>query len=196
MRDRRPGSLDRARDSARLVGIDVSEVAISEARERALKLGLGDAAEYRRSGFEATGLPAASVDGAFSVDALVYASDIMAALREIVRILRPGARFVATTFEIDPDRARQRGVTVDSAQQDYRPALEAAGLQIHTYQATPGWHERLAATYHGLTDAAQDLRREVDATALKVLLAELSRGVEDRVTTRRVFIAAEKTIAQ
>lgn len=182
-----------AREAAvRLIGIDVSEIAITEARDRALKLNLHDRAEYRRSSFEQTGLPPASVDGAFSVDALVYASDIAATTREIARILRRGARFVGTTFEIDPKVAERLGVPVQGALQDYRPALQAAGLRIVTYEETPGWAERLRATYQALFGEKERLVADAGATALKVLLSELSRGTDDKLTKRRVFITAER----
>jgi ubiquinone/menaquinone biosynthesis C-methylase UbiE len=177
---------------ASLIGIDVSEAAVAEARERALRLGLDDKADYRRSAFDATGLAPASVDGAFSVDALVYASDITATMREIARILRPGARFVGTTFEIDSTVAEGLGLPVQLALQDYRPALEAAGLRIVTYEETPGWAERLRATYQALRSERERLVGDAGATAVKVLLSELSRGAEDKLTKRRVFITAER----
>jgi ubiquinone/menaquinone biosynthesis C-methylase UbiE len=177
---------------ASLIGIDVSEAAVAGARERALKLRLDDKAEYRRSGFDATGLPPASVDGAFSVDALVYSSDIAATMREIARILRPGARFVGTTFEIDSTVAERLGLPVQGALQDYRPTLQAAGLRLVTYEETPGWAQRLRATYQALVSGKERLVADVDATALKVLLSELSRGADDQLTRRRVFITAER----
>jgi SAM-dependent methyltransferase len=177
---------------ARLIGIDVSEIAISEARNRALKLNLHDRVDYRRSSFEQTGLPSASVDGAFSVDALVYSSDIAATMREIARILRPGARFAGTTFEIDSLVAERLGLPVQGALQDYRPALEAAGLRIITYAETPGWAERLRATHQALVSEKDRLVMDAGATASKVLLSELSRGVEEQLTKRRVFITTER----
>jgi ubiquinone/menaquinone biosynthesis C-methylase UbiE len=182
-----------AREAAvRLIGIDVSEIAIVEARNRALKLNLHDRADYRRSSFEQTGLPPASVDGALSVDALVYASDIAATMREIARILRPGAAFVGTTFEIDSTVAESLGLPVQLALQDYRPTLEAAGLRIVTYAETPGWAERLRATYQALLSQKEHVEADTGATALKVLLSELARGADDKLTKRRVFMSAER----
>lgn len=176
----------------RLIGIDVSGIAIGEARDRALKLNLQDRADYRRSSFEQTGLPPASVDGAFSIDALVYASDIAATMREIARILRPAARFIGTTFEIDRTVAEGLDRPMPGALPDYRPILEAAGLRIVTYEETPGWAERLRATYRALVGEKERLVADVGATALKVLLAELSRGADDQLTKRRVFMTAER----
>jgi SAM-dependent methyltransferase len=57
-----------------------------------------------------TGLPDESLDAALSVDAPFYVADLLAALRETARVLRPGARFIFTLFEIDPIQAAQRPV--------------------------------------------------------------------------------------
>jgi ubiquinone/menaquinone biosynthesis C-methylase UbiE len=143
-----PGLWIARETGVRVIGLDASETAIAAARNRAQQLNLHDRADYRRSSFEQTGLPAASVDGAFSVDALVYASDTAAAMQEIARILRPSARFVGTTFEVDLKVASTLGLPAPSALEDYRPTLEAAGFRIVTYEETSGWAERLRATYH------------------------------------------------
>jgi SAM-dependent methyltransferase len=176
----------------RVIGIDVSETALAEARSRAQQLNLHDRADYRRSSFEQTGLPEASVDGAFSVDALVYASDTAAAMQEIARILRPSARFVGTTFEVDLKVASALGLPAPSALEDYRPTLEAAGFRIVAYEETSGWAERLRATYRALRAEKEPLVADTGETAFKVLLAELARGAEDKLTKRRVFITAER----
>ena len=47
---------------------------------------------------------AAAADGAISVDALQYAPDKRARLKEAARILRPGGRLVFTAFEVEPQR--------------------------------------------------------------------------------------------
>jgi len=87
--------------SASLVGIDFSPVAVTLAARRAPQfLGAGRA-EFRRATFECTGLPDASVEGAVSVDALPFAVDRLAALREALRILVPGGR-LAVTVRVSP----------------------------------------------------------------------------------------------
>jgi SAM-dependent methyltransferase len=76
--------------SASWVGIDFSPVAVELAVQRAPEFLGSGRAEFRRATFERTGLPDASVDGAASVDALPFAVDRVAALREVLRILVPG----------------------------------------------------------------------------------------------------------
>jgi len=87
--------------SARLVGLEISAKAVELATERIAEFfpGLAPGDErirFRQGTFEDTGLPDASVDGAVSMDALPFSPDHIAALRELRRILKPGARAVFT----------------------------------------------------------------------------------------------------
>ena len=187
-----PGLWLATQTGARLIGLDVSETAVAEARLRAVEVGLSNQVDYRRAGFEATGLPSASADGAFSVDALVYATDYAATMREIARILRPGARFVATTFEIDPGTAESLGVPVQDGLGDSRPILEAAGLQILAYEELVGSAQRLRATLNAVVNARDALVVDTGPIALKVFISELSRCADATFMKRRVFITAER----
>ncbi len=79
--------------SADLVGIDFSPVAISVASRRTPDFLAPDRATFHTATFDDTGLPDASAEGIVSVDALPFAPDRVAALREAWRILVPGGRF-------------------------------------------------------------------------------------------------------
>lgn len=57
---------------ARLVGVDLSAVAIERANERAGAPGLGDRASFTQGTFETTGLSSAGADAVMTVDALQY----------------------------------------------------------------------------------------------------------------------------
>lgn len=87
--------------SARLVGLDISPRAVELSTERipeffpALAPG-DDRVRFTVGTFEDTGLPDASVDGAVSMDAFPFSPDHIAALRELRRILKPGARAIFT----------------------------------------------------------------------------------------------------
>ena len=64
-----------------LIGIDLSPVALEQARRRAVAFGLSGRSRFQVGDFLATGLPAESVDGVMSIDALHFAPDKAAALR-------------------------------------------------------------------------------------------------------------------
>lgn len=176
---------------AALVGIDISPVAVARAAERAVTLGLAERARYQRGSFAVTELPGASLDAALSVDALFYAPDKLAALVETARILRPGTRFVFTTFEINRLQASQLPEVSDPVD-DYRPLLETAGFSIKAYEETPGWKERLQATHEVMLSSRAALIEEMGETPVKILLWELSLAVERAFCQRRISAVAER----
>jgi SAM-dependent methyltransferase len=85
-----------ARTGASLVGVDFSAVAIDVARS---KLRPGSDAQFVVGSITKTGLPAASVDAVVSVDAMQFVEPYVDGLRECLRILVPGGRFVLTGWE-------------------------------------------------------------------------------------------------
>ncbi|WP_394619954.1 class I SAM-dependent methyltransferase [Lentzea sp. JNUCC 0626] len=83
------------RSSCSLIGVDFSSVAVEQAS--------GGPGDFRVGTLEATGLPSASVDAVMVVDALQFAESKVGAMRECLRVLRPGGRLVVTCWQpVDP----------------------------------------------------------------------------------------------
>ena len=177
---------------ADLIGVDLSAVAMEKASARAETLGLGAQAEFRVGSFAATGLGDRSVDGATSEDALQYAPDKAAAMREVARILRPGGRIVFTAFELDPVRAAPMSVLSADPVADYRSCLADAGFDVDVYEEIAGWPEPVITTYSSVIAAKDDLVREMGEAAVNALLMEMSMTVEGRPYRRRVLAAATR----
>jgi SAM-dependent methyltransferase len=118
-----PGRWLARASGARLVGVDVSQVAVDIAAESAREyLGAGRA-DYRRGSFLATGLPAGCADGVLAIEALSMASDRPAALAELRRILRPGGRAMFTGAE-------RYGAHEPAGVFRWAPLIAAAGLDV------------------------------------------------------------------
>ncbi len=177
---------------ANLIGVDLSAVAVEKATTRAVALGLGAQAEFRVGSFAATGLADESADGATSEDALQYAPDKSAAMREVARILRPGGRFVFTAFELDAARAALLPVLSADPVEDYRPCLADAGFDLEAYEEIGGWPEPTIATYSSIIAAREDLVREMGEVAVAALLSEMMMTVEGRPYRSRVLVAATR----
>ena len=145
---------------ASLIGIDFSHVAIEHATQRAQAFGLADRSTFLQRDVAHTGLPDACLDGAMSVDVWLLLPDKPAAAREIVRILRPGGRFVFTTWASEqplpftPPRAG-----------GYPQLFREAGGVVETYEETADWERRQRAVFEGILAAQQ------------VLIAELGKVV-------------------
>jgi SAM-dependent methyltransferase len=123
---------------ARLVGIDFSGAALTEARHQAAQLHLDDV-EFRLGDLTSTGLPANSADAVLCIDAFHFAEPHSAAAAEIGRLLRPGGRLVLTSWEpvelgdpVLPQRLRHL---------DLSRELSTAGFVDIDVELRPDWSE-------------------------------------------------------
>jgi SAM-dependent methyltransferase len=117
---------------AHLVGLDFSPKGIALATRTAERFALSTPAHFRVASFDATGLPDGSADGVVSVDALPLALDRDAALRELRRVLRPGARAVFTAAK--PADDQPPGSSRTSAWPD---RVAGAGLELDHDEPRP-----------------------------------------------------------
>ena len=182
-----PGLWVARETGARLVGVDISKVALASAERRAAAMGMADRCAWIEGTFEATGLHDASLDGAMSVDAILFTPDKRAAGREFARILRPRGRLVFTNFDYSGQPAgRPRQVD------DHSPLLEEAGFEILAYDETEDWHDRLKATGEGLLEGVDALAAESgeDRDVVEADVREMNATLD--VITRRVFVVAER----
>jgi SAM-dependent methyltransferase len=182
-----PGLWVATQTDARLIGIDIAEAALSAARGRALALGIAERAEFRRGSFQDTGLSNASTNAVMSVDALLFAPDKLAAIRELARILVHRGRLVVTTW----DYWRQP-VGRPPQVPDHRPILQEAGFEVLSYDETSTWLQRQTRIDELMLLAIDELAAETGSDP-----AEVRQGVEEMhatlaCMTRRVLIVAER----
>jgi len=168
-----------------LVGIDMSSHALEAARRRADAMDLGERAEFRVGSFERTGLAAASMAGLVSVDALLFAPDKAAALAELRRVARPGARLVFTSWHYNEQPVGHRESTTT------RPLLEAAGFEVLAYEETEDWRRRATDTVAGLLENVEELaaEREEDVEVVRGRLKEMRATIP--AMRRRVMVTAQ-----
>lgn len=178
---------------AALVGVDLSQVGVTRASERAQELGLADRTRFQVGDITSTGLPEASFDAAMSVDVIWSVPDKLGALREAARILKPGARFTFTNWDRDrtpPGYLPPLG--------DHRPLLEQAGFEVETYQLQPEDSAQRRAIYEKLVAAEQGLIREMGDEAAARLMFEakgtlgLVDGIDYLAHSRRIYVVARR----
>ncbi|WP_051770868.1 class I SAM-dependent methyltransferase [Lentzea albidocapillata] len=122
------------RTGCRLVGVDFSAVAVRQARQAS------DGGDFRVGTLTATGLRAGSVDAVLIVDSVQFAESKQDALRECLRVLRPGGRLVVTCWqaaEPGDERVWRRIRELDLARQ-----LPEAGFTDTEVVDRPQWRER------------------------------------------------------
>ena len=172
---------------ARLVGIDYSSVAVQQARQRAAAFGLSGKADFLVSEITSIPLPDASLDAALSVDAFQLFPDQSAGLREMARILRPGASLVLTTWDASHPRAQG---TRHSSQ--YQTMLSEAGFVLASYEAIPDWEKTQGAVYAGMLAAQEALIAELGEAVANKLFFEAREFPARVAERRRVLIVARK----
>ena len=182
-----PGLWVASTAGASLLGVDISPTALDAARGRAAALGLGDWATYAQGSYESIPLEAGSARGVLGIDSLLFAPDKAAALEEIARVLGPGGRFVATTWDYHTQPVN-RPPQVD----DHRPLLIDAGFTVIAYDETPRWLENHRQLDALLMAAVDELAAESGESPeeTRAGLAEMAATVD--AMSRRVLIVAEK----
>jgi SAM-dependent methyltransferase len=124
----------------RLTGVDLSAVAVEQARRRAGLFGVEAAFEV--GAFDSTGLADAAADAVMSVDAMHFAADAVGAAAELFRICAPGGRLAITTWRVADGPPRLK--------RDIAGALKTAGWTLEAVEERPGWLELQAAFYRAV----------------------------------------------
>jgi ubiquinone/menaquinone biosynthesis C-methylase UbiE len=77
-------------DETTLYGLDPEETWVEGARERAVSLGQADRSEFRVGCAESLPWPDDSLDMVTCQTLLIHAASVESAVREMIRVLRPG----------------------------------------------------------------------------------------------------------
>jgi SAM-dependent methyltransferase len=182
-----PGLWVAATAGAALLGVDISPTALDAARRRAAALGLDDSATYAEGSYEAIPVEDNAARGVLGIDSLLFALDKAAAVREIARVLAPGGRLVATTWDYHAQPIN-RPPQVD----DHRPLLIEAGFSVISYDETPRWLENHRRVDTLMLAAVDEFAEETgeDPENIRAGLQEMAATVD--VMLRRVLIVAER----
>ncbi|WP_052809998.1 class I SAM-dependent methyltransferase [Streptomonospora alba] len=179
-----PGMWLADHSNVRLIGIDFSAAALTQATRRTTDFACGHRARFVLADLAATSLPDASTDAALSIDALQYPGDRRAAAAEAHRILRPGGRLVLTGWH--PHRPGDARLPPRHRHTDWPATLHREGFTHITVTTRPAWDSAYQAMYrlaleHG--DPGSD-------TALQGLQQEAQQRLPTAHLLQRVAVTA------
>ena len=171
------------RTGARLVGVDISTVAVEQGRASSARLLRAGRAQFQVGTLLASGLAAGVADGVMCVDAVQFAEPPLAALVEARRVLVPGGRLALSCWE-PADRYDER-VSARLRAVDLRRDLPAAGFVDVDVQDRPDW----LAAERRMWEQAVAVQADADP-AVRSLQAEGRRSLAAWGSLRRVFATA------
>jgi len=134
-------ALELARDyGVTVTGINISTVQVAEATRRAAEAGLTEAVTFRHGDWNSLDVPDGSFDAVVAMETLLYAEDLDAVLRGLLRVLRPGGRLSlteTTRWRMSPEDAASFAATFNArflySATEWVDALTAAGFEFHEY---------------------------------------------------------------
>ncbi len=152
-----------------VIGIDMTDAQLAKARRLADRDGFANA-RFERGYIEHAPVPDESASAVISNGVINLCSDKVAVFREIARILEPGGRM--SISDIVTERPLTEAIVCDvnlwssciggaMQQDDYRGAIEAAGLQVETVQENPA--------YHFISDSAQGATDTFGVKSISIL---------------------------
>lgn len=182
-----PGLWVAAETGASLLGVDISPTAVADAAKRAIALGLGGRARFAVGTFDAIPTESGAAAGLMSIDALLFAPDKAAAIEEFSRVLRPGGRLVATTWDY---KSQPQGRPPQLA--DHRPLLAEHGFSVLAYEETSEWEATQRRINALLLDSVEELAAETgeDPDEVRQGIVEMAATVD--TILRRVLILAQR----
>ncbi|GER85191.1 ubiquinone/menaquinone biosynthesis C-methyltransferase UbiE [Thermogemmatispora aurantia] len=140
---------------ARMIGMDITPEMLDLGRRKLVRLGLQDRIELRVGDAEHIDLPDNSVDGCCSAFMMRNVTDLRQALREMLRVVRPGGRMVCLEISHPPGK------------------LLGALFHLYFYRIAPLFGAIIGKAAEEYRYLPRSLTHFPDAPALKAIMEEV-----------------------
>lgn len=157
-----------------LTGIDVIEEAVAQAQSFQANFELAYPAQFEVGEFYKIPLPDQSVDAVISIDSLWAVPNKIQALIEVKRVMKPGARFIFTQWDL---------LKVESI-----PLLELSGLRFVSREDTPDWKRYQEEVYAKVLEQEAEIREEMGTGADMLLYEAQTSPPYLDLSVRRIYL--------
>lgn len=156
-----------------LTGIDIIPEAVAQAEEFKASFDLEYPATFMVGEFDAIPLPDQSVDSVISIDSLWAVPNKILALREVKRVMKPGAKFVFTHWDL---------LSTDPV-----ALLSLSGLTFVGREETPEWIGYQRKVYEGIQAHREELVAEMGEGANMLLHEATASPPYLDLSVRRIY---------
>lgn len=170
-----PGLKIAERLKCKLIGMDVIPEAVALADAFQQQFALSYPAQFVPGEFYHIPLPDQSVDAIICFDSIWAAPNKIQALIEAKRVMKPGASFIFTHWDL----LAQEAQTI--------PLLEQSGLSFVFREDTPNWIEYQNKVYEGILTHENELVAEMGAAAGMLLHEAKTSPPYLNLSVRRIY---------
>ena len=157
----------------RLLGVDVIPEAVRQANDFKHSFDLAYPASFEVGEFYKIPLENDSVDAVICIDALWAAPNKIQAMMEIKRVMKPGAKFIFTYWDL---------LAIESP-----PIMELSGLTYVSREETLDWKTFQQRVYAGILAHEAELVEEMGAGANMLLYEAKSSPAYLDISVRRIY---------
>ncbi len=157
----------------KLTGVDVIPEAVEQAEVFKTAFDLVYPAHFEVGEFFSLPLEDASVDAVICIDSLWASTNKIQALAEANRVMKPGAKFIFTYWDLH---------TVEAI-----PLLEQSGLKFISREDTPNWKEYQQRVYAGIEKYKDELVAEMGEGANMLLYEATASPPYLDLSVRRIY---------
>jgi ubiquinone/menaquinone biosynthesis C-methylase UbiE len=168
-----PGLWLAERLQAKLTGIDIIPEAVDHANRFKHQFDLGYPAEFEVGEFYKIPLPDQSMDAVISFDSLWAAPNKVQALFEVKRVMKPGAKFIFTYWDL---------LSLEAI-----PYFEMSGLKFIHREDTPDWKSYQNKVYEGILRYETELVAEMGSAANMLLYEAKASPPYLDLSVRRIY---------
>lgn len=176
-----PGLLIARKTGANYLGIDLSQNAINQAKDRVKNFDISCNIEFKVGDISSLDYPDNSFNGAISIDALIFVPNLPKTFLEISRILQPKSILAFTAWE--PKKYNEK--------RDFRSFLLNSGFDIKIYEVVKDWERRQREVYEKTLQQKKTLIKDMGRDGAFAWIMDAKTYLHGLKNNQRIYVVAK-----